>query len=171
MSGLTGQGFPYPEGDDPITDYPALALLLAEEVDKRHRSGRFYGAPATPPGGGYVAIPIAAVDWEDWDFLPAPGVETYFGLNVVGRFRITSTFQWIGQTGGVGWNPGRIRHWNSGGVEQASAYGGCYGNDVGFTISMIFAALAGDYFQVEAASNAGAAGGTCHNRTIIERLK
>lgn len=171
MSGLTAGGFPYPEGDDPITDYPALAQLLAEEIDKRNRSAQgFSTAVATAAGGGFVLIPVGAVVWEDWA-AAMTAADAKIRPEAAGRYRITSQFQWVGQTGGVGWSMGRIRHSNAAAAEQESAYGGMNTLNAGFQVVTIKDLLATDYLEALASSAAGAAGGSVYVRTTIERLK
>lgn len=100
----TPRGFWYPEGTDPITDYPALAALLAAEIEDefdnarsvsvRQKSG-FNNAAFT-----YVTLDTGLV--EEW--APAgggftPGGGSWFTAPDAGKYEVGCYLFWAGATG------------------------------------------------------------------------
>lgn len=170
MPSATPLAFPYPDGDDPVTDYPAIAQELAELLDRRHRSAQgSTGGQATPAGGGFGQVLVGGVRWEDWNAFTVGSPNII--LDGVGRYRVSAMFQWVGQTGGVGWTMGRIRWYDPTATVREDGYGGMFALNAGFKAEIIADVANGaDFFTVEAASAAGAAGGNVYVVTTIERL-
>lgn len=170
--GVTGQGFPYVDGDDAITDYPAAMQLLAEEIDKRHQSVRVRKlAEALGAGGPQETMVFDQVTWADWAGAAAVANSNLY-TPTAGRYRITAAFRFAGQSGS-GNSYGGIQHYNAASVQYLanSRYAASPIINLGLVVSEIYECLAGDFFTFVALSGASGAGGTVDFFATAERLK